>query len=57
MTVVFFMDIADCDSGSLDTMCLGNAEGIRLSPMPLSLRCHCVGDKYRSGVFCNLVAI
>ena len=51
------MDIANCDSGSLDTMCLGNAEGIRLSPMPLSLRCHCVGDKYRSGVFCNLVAI
>ena len=51
------MDISDCIGGRPDTMCLGNAEGIRLSPMPLSLRCHCAGDKYWSGGFCNLVAI
>lgn len=35
--IVFFVDIANCDSGSLDTMCLGNAESIRLLPNSLSL--------------------
>lgn len=37
MTVVFFMDIADCAGGHFDTMCLGNAESIRLLPNSLSL--------------------
>lgn len=35
--IVFFVDIATCDGGSLNTMCLGNAEIIRLLPNSLSL--------------------
>lgn len=35
--IVFFVDITNCDSGSLDTMCLGNAESIRILPNSLSL--------------------
>lgn len=35
--VIVFVDITNCDSGSLDTMCLGNAESIRILPNSLSL--------------------
>ncbi len=51
------MDILDCIGSHLDTMCLGNAESIRLLPMPLSLRYYRLDDKYWDNSICNRVSI
>lgn len=51
------MYIFDCIGSRLDIMCLGNAESIRLLPMPLSLRYYRLDDKYWDNKICNWLSI